>query len=50
MRYLLLVCWDAEKMDAQPEPEPEPEPEPIDTPDRTIFRRGTFGSRATRHP
>jgi hypothetical protein len=27
MRYLLLVCWDAERMDAQIEPAP------IDTPD-----------------
>jgi hypothetical protein len=23
MKYLLLVCWDAEKMDAQTEPEPD---------------------------
>src|SRR5438874_13404158 len=22
MKYLLLVCWDAERMDAQPEPAP----------------------------
>ena len=22
MKYLLLVCWDAERMNAQPEPEP----------------------------
>jgi hypothetical protein len=22
MRYLLLICWDAEKMDAQDEPDP----------------------------
>ena len=22
MRYLLLVCWDRERMDAQDEPEP----------------------------
>jgi len=22
MKYLLLVCWDAERMDARPEPEP----------------------------
>jgi hypothetical protein len=27
MRYLLLVCWDAERMDAQIEPAP------TDTPD-----------------
>jgi hypothetical protein len=25
MRYLLLVCWDRENMDAQTEPEPDPE-------------------------
>jgi hypothetical protein len=24
MRYLLLVCWDTEAMDAQAEPEPDP--------------------------
>jgi hypothetical protein len=23
MKFLLLVCWDAEKMNAQPEPEPQ---------------------------
>ena len=22
MKYLLLICWDAEKMDAQTEPDP----------------------------
>ena len=26
MRYLLLVCWDRERMDAQTEPEPEATP------------------------
>jgi len=25
MRYLLLVCWDRENMDAQTEPEPDPD-------------------------
>ncbi|HVS85506.1 MAG TPA: YciI family protein [Gaiellaceae bacterium] len=24
MKYLLLVCWDAERMNAQEEPKPEP--------------------------
>jgi hypothetical protein len=28
MRYLMLVCWDAEKMDAQTEPEPTDSAEP----------------------
>jgi hypothetical protein len=32
MKYLLLVCWDAENMDAQIEPEPT-EPDPADTPE-----------------
>jgi hypothetical protein len=27
MKYLLLVCWDAERMDAQTEPEPGSAPE-----------------------
>jgi hypothetical protein len=27
MRYLLLVCWDAERMDAQTEPDPTDTPE-----------------------
>jgi hypothetical protein len=27
MRYLLLVCWDAEKMNAQSEPDPTETPE-----------------------
>jgi hypothetical protein len=27
MRYLLLVCWDAEKMDAQREPDPTHTPD-----------------------
>ena len=27
MKYLLLVCWDAEKMDAQTEPDPNDAPE-----------------------
>jgi hypothetical protein len=31
MKYLMLVCWDAEKMDAQKEPEP------TDTPDEKSF-------------
>ena len=31
MRYLLLVCWDTEQMDAQTEPEPP------DTPDEKSF-------------
>jgi hypothetical protein len=26
MKYLLLVCWDAEKMDAQAEPDPNESP------------------------
>jgi hypothetical protein len=26
MRYLMLVCWDAEKMDAQAEPDPTDAP------------------------
>jgi hypothetical protein len=26
MRYLMLVCWDAEKMDAQTEPDPTGNP------------------------
>ncbi len=31
MKYLLLVCWDAEKMDAQTEPDP------TDAPDEESF-------------
>ena len=31
MKYLLLVCWDAERMDAQTEPDP------TDTPDEESF-------------
>jgi hypothetical protein len=27
MKYLMLVCWDAEKMDAQTEPDPTDNPE-----------------------
>jgi len=27
MKYLLLVCWDAERMDARTEPDPTDEPE-----------------------
>ena len=27
MRYLLLVCWDSDRMDAQDEPEPGAQPE-----------------------
>ena len=27
MKYLLLVCWSAENMDAEPEPEPSETPE-----------------------
>lgn len=27
MKYMLLVCWDAERMNAQEEPEPGAEPE-----------------------
>jgi hypothetical protein len=27
MKYLLLVCWDAERMDAQTEPDPSETPE-----------------------
>ena len=27
MRFLLLVCWDAERMDAQKEPEPSAAPD-----------------------
>jgi len=27
MKYLLLVCWDTERMDAQVEPEPTDQPE-----------------------
>jgi hypothetical protein len=27
VKYLLLVCWDAERMDAQTEPEPDSAPE-----------------------
>jgi hypothetical protein len=27
MKYLLLVCWDAERMDAQTEPDPTDTPE-----------------------
>ena len=32
MKYLMLVCWDAEKMDAQTEPDP------TDAPDEEIGR------------
>ena len=31
MKYMLLVCWDAEQMDAQTEPGPD------DTPDQKSF-------------
>ena len=31
MKYLMLVCWDAEKMNAQTEPDPN------DTPDEETF-------------
>ena len=31
MKYLMLVCWDAERMDAQTEPDP------TDTPDEESF-------------
>jgi hypothetical protein len=31
MKFLLLICWDAEKMDAQDEPDP------TDTPDEESF-------------
>ena len=31
MKYLMLVCWDAENMDGQTEPDP------IDTPDEESF-------------
>jgi hypothetical protein len=31
MKYLMLVCWDAETMDAQTEPDP------TDTPDEESF-------------
>jgi hypothetical protein len=31
MKYLLLVCWDAERMDAQADPDP------TDTPDESSF-------------
>jgi hypothetical protein len=31
MKFLLLICWDAEKMDAQVEPDP------TDTPDEESF-------------
>ena len=27
MKYRLLVCWDRDRMDAQPEPEPDAAPE-----------------------
>ena len=27
MKYLMLICWDAERMDAQPEPDPSEPPE-----------------------
>ena len=27
MKYMLLVCWDAERMDAQVEPDPTDTPE-----------------------
>ena len=30
MKYLLLVCWDAERMNAQTEPDPGAEPEDED--------------------
>jgi hypothetical protein len=33
MKYLLLVCWDAERMDAQTETEPDP----TETPDEESF-------------
>ena len=30
MKYLLLVCWDAERMNAQTEPDPEALPTEVD--------------------
>ena len=27
MKYLMLICWDAERMDATPEPDPSDPPE-----------------------
>ena len=32
MKYLLLVCWDAERMDAQVEPDPADAAEPTNMP------------------
>jgi hypothetical protein len=37
MKYLMLICWDAERMDAQSEPV-HTEPEPTDTADKEFFR------------
>jgi hypothetical protein len=32
MKYLLLVCWDKERMDAQTEPDPSAAPETEEEP------------------
>jgi hypothetical protein len=37
MKYLMLICWDAERMNAQSEPV-HTEPEPTDTADKEFFR------------
>ena len=51
MKYLLLVCWDGERMNAQTEPDaadPPDEEEPFPWVDD--LRRGGSGSRATSSP
>jgi hypothetical protein len=45
MKYLLLVCWDAQNMDAQTEPDPTDTPDEESFPGLTTSRRGHVGQR-----
>ena len=47
MKYILLVCWDTEEMDAQTEPKPTDARIEESFPGSMIFRRGASGARAT---
>ena len=43
MKYLMLVCWDAEKMDAQTEPDPNEKTEEESFPWLDDLRRAVSG-------
>ena len=45
MRFLLLVCWDAERMDAQVEPDTADTADKESFPGWTTSRRAACGSR-----